>query len=896
MIDGKLRPASADAGQVRRVRIVELARREARLVLIRAPAGYGKTTAMVQLQRSHEQSGTATAWLTLDAGDNDISRFMHCLTEALRRLPQFAGRSAEEDVADATLFGRLARCSQPFVLFFDDMEAVHNKAVLDTLQYLVDQLPACGQLVIGSRTLPELRLARMRARRQLVEVDAWALRFSLAETRELLGLQGHSALAPDDVQRLHVKTEGWIVGLWLASMALEGHPSKSAFIARFSGSSMTVADYLLDDVFRQQGDEARDFLMRTSVLRVLTPPLCEALVPGVDCARMLRELSAHNVMLTPIDAGEGGYRYHSLFASFLQAQLRRHSRYDFAALHEAAARWLETHGRPIQAIDHLLEADRVDRALALISEHMMTLLAQGRMRLLARWFSALPKSALEAHPRLQIVQIWAVCFTRGPSEAMERLQDSGLSDSEEPEVWPLVSSLQPVLLSMMDRYDEACEIGQRSLARLPSQVGFADDVLINIMSHLFATKGLSFDALRLMDSGRQAPVSRRSALNSMYAETMEGMLDLFEGRIHEAQARFHMAIKSSCVSNEGLTYGNAWPGILYAASVYERNDVATAAELLRVYLPMACDAGLAGHMIHGYRMLARIAFDEGDVDECFRLLCELESLGHQRKLPRVVASAHLERSRVQLLQGRAPAAHVELERANSGVWRSVSHLRYLFGNDADDLTLGRLRWEAVAGDARHAALRLAREAADAAAAHHHRRATALRLVHVIALIRCESTESALSLLAQTLRRCATQGFIRLILDEGPTMGMLVGRLAASLNLGDTATTADPLAFYVRELVQAFGGQVDGSHEEDHPPSGASVKATGGVRLLLDPLTQKELHVLRLLADGYSNSAICEKLFVSDSTVRTHLRHINSKLAVGSRAQAVSAARQLGLIR
>ncbi len=898
IIDAKLRPAAAETNQVQRPRIVGLARDEARLILLRAPAGYGKTTAMVQFRRSLEKDGTATAWLTLDAGDNDVARFMRCLTQALRQIPEFANHLTEKAVGDATLIGPLARSSQPFALFLDDAEAVHSRAVFDVLQYLVDQLPACGKVIIGSRTLPGLQLARMRARRQLVEIDAAALCFSLVETQELLGLRGHGKLADGDVRRLHVKTEGWIAGLWLASMALESRQSKSAFIASFSGSSMTVADYLLDDVFRQQSVGVQDFLLRTSVLRVLTPALCEAVVPNVDGSRMLRELSSHNVMVTPIDGEEGSYRYHSLFASFLQSQLRHDRRGDLAALHEAAARWFEANGKPVPAIDHLLEAGLVDRASALISRHMLALLSQGRMRLLARWFEALPGGSLDPHPRMRIVQIWAVCFTRGPAEAMQRLQDSDLPGSEDPEVWPLVSALVPALLSMMDRYDDAYRIGQQSLARLPSEMAFADNALINVMSNVFTVKGLSFEAMQLVDRNRRSPSSRESALTSMHAETMAGMLELVEGRIHEAKARFHTALKISCIDNDGLTYGNAWPGVLYAAMAYERNDIVTAVDLLRVYLPVARDIGLADHMIHGYRMLARIAFGDGDVDECFRLICELENLGYRRQLPRVVASAHLERARIQLLQGRAPAARAELDRASSADWHGASKLR-LFGNDVDDLTLSRLRWEAVAGDARHAALRLAREAAEAVSAQRHRRATALRLVHSIALVRHEGVESAVSLLAQTLRRCAAQGLVRLMVDEGPTMGMLISRLAASLKSDDTAASADPLARYVRELLQAFGLQACEPTEAERSVAGlvgSKPEATRVTTLLLDPLTQKELFVLRLLADGYSNSAICEKLSISDSTARTHLRNINSKLAVGSRTQAVSAARQLGLIR
>jgi LuxR family maltose regulon positive regulatory protein len=920
ILETKLSPPAFVATQVPRAALGEGAAAAAvKLVLVRAPAGFGKTTAMAQMRERMEAQGIATAWLTLDRADNDVSRFLHCLAEAVQRLgveaPRFHGmhgmHSTQGSHGPFDAVAALAAHDSPFTLFLDDFEVVQEPAVLGLVREIVEHLPRRGQIVIGSRSLPDLGLGRLRARGQLMEIDTDRLRFSLEETTAFFALRlAHAApqqathatgaLPPDMLSQLHRKTEGWVAALWLASMALERHGTETGFVERFSGSDRAVADYLAEDVLAHQPKEIRDFLLRTSILRQLDASVCQALCPRVDCAAILERLAASNLFVTRM-GGEGGaggdgdgdaWRYHSLFADFLRAQLVREMPGELERLHLAASGWYESHERPVPAIDHAIEGGDHPHALTLLDSYAAQFLEQGRMRMLARWFSAIPEHQLREHPFLQPISLWATCFTHGPWDAMRQLDKSGCLDSPIAEVRASAHTLVPLLLAMQDRHDEAYEAGRQSLARLPTGLAFADSVLLNAMAHILAVRGDPHEARRLLEVARRE--QGNSSFNRMYTESLAGLFDLHEGRLRQATARLRMAVDSTYATHSAHaasynhSHGNAWAGVLYAGAVYETNQLVQAEHLLNVYLPLARDVGLPDHMILSHVMRSRLAFHAGDIDAAFQALTELEYLGHHRQLPRVVAGAKLERSRMLLLQGNGPASHDELQRADEPALWDRERRQRLPAHDLDYLALARARWDIAFGDARAALAVLDAELHAALACARNRRALTLRVLRALALQRAGDLPGALDQIGVVLQAASQEGFMRLILDEGPAVGALVHRYAAAQQESHAhggQQAGDPiLADYLQRLLQAAGPAPAGEAEA---PSGDAMK---------EPLTRKEIRVLQLLAEGYSNNAMAEKLFVSDSTVRTHLRNINMKLDAKSRTQAVAIARKLGVIR
>lgn len=891
----KLNPPTPAPSQVARAGIWELVRtsQSVRVVLVRAPAGFGKTTAMVQCRAQLQESGVDTAWLTLDSADNDASRFLACLSAAVGAMTADMPAEMASDTAQAGLslgdmalgiMERLANHTSPFALFLDDFETVQEPTVVRLIREILDHLPRRGQLIIGSRGLPDLGLGRLRARGQLLEIESAQLRFSIDETTEFLTRRRQIALREEEVSQLHRKTEGWIAALWLASASLERREGRAEFISRFSGSNQAIADYLAEDVLAHQGQEVRDFLLRTSILRHLNASLCDALLPDSRSADILRRLEASNLFLTPIEGEERTYRYHSLFAGFLRSQLAREMPTAHIGLHRAASRWYESHGRPVPAIDHALEGGNHAHAVELLSVHGESLLEGGRMRLLARWFSMIPPAHTRNSPLLQVMNVWSVCLTRGPWEAMDLLEQAGLAATEDPRVLAHVLALRPMILAMMDRKEEAYALGREALARLPLGHAFADSVLSNEMAYVFSVMGQYQESHRLLDAARRRSGGGVSFFNRMYSESVEGIIDLEEGQLQQATARFRIAVSSTHAVSYRHTGGNAWAGVLYAASLYELNDLDQAEHLLQVYVPLARDAGLADHMIIGYTLLSRIAFLRGDVDQSFHCLAELEYLGHHRQLPRVVASAKLERSRLLAMQGNMPGAREELDRASDPeIWERVRRLR-LPAHDLENDVLADIRLRILSGDAAGTLLRLAGLIAESTAGKRHRRALKLRILLALAQGRSGDQRAALSTMTGVLRATAGEGYIRLLADEGERAGLLVRQAEDALR---SERTGPLFSVYLQKLLQAFGPR---------PAFDAELPAGDGIAGLVEPLTAREIRILALLAEGYSNSALAEKLFVSDSTVRTHLRNINGKLGAQNRTQAVAVARRLGVIR
>lgn len=891
MLASKLHCPASSPSQIIRTRVRDLvcAAKSVKVVLVRAPAGFGKSTMMLQCRAELMANGVDTAWLTLDAGDNDAARFLHCLDAAVTQITGGAARAANEcalapgDMA-LDIMARLTAHPSPFALLLDDFEYVRDPTVLELVRELIGNLPRAGQLIIGARSRPELGLARLRAHGQLLEIDAEQLRFSSEETAQFFTSGRQMPLPDDELASLHRKTEGWAAAIWLASIALERRADRSEFIARFSGTDEGIADYLLEDVLARQPDTIRHFLLRTSILHHMNAALCDAMLGATDSAAMLARLEAANLFLQPIEGGEKSWRYHSLFASFLRQQAAQTLGDQLPALHRAASAWYEAQSRPVPAIDHALEGGNLTHALALLTKYGEQLLEEGRTRLLARWFAAIPVEQLRDRPPLQVIHIWAVSITRGPWEALPLLEASGCAESPDASVRAQVLALRPALYVMTDQFEQASQAGAEAMLSLHLMRPFAESVLINSMALIHCSMGRREQAHQLLDTARHRRGNASQYFHRMYSESIEGIIDMEEGRLRQATARFRLAVNSTHVASYTYANGNAFAGVLYADALYEVNDLKVASHLLNIYVPLIKDSCVVDHIIIGYLRLARIAYSLGDIDLVLQRLSELEYIGYQRELPRVVASATLERSRLYLMQGNRKAAHDELRRADdTAVWDIVRASR-MSAHDLEYIDIGKIRWEIHFGDAGLALLRLEREIALSEAAGRQRRLLQLQLLKSLALQQANQPLQALKQLDDMLRTACREGFQRLIIDEGELAGVLVRQRHLSWR-SESEAQQDPLfADYVQQLLKGFPA----ADADDSPTTGPP----GGT---IDVLTQKEARILELLAEGYSNGALAEKLFISTSTVRTHLRNVYGKLGAESRTQAVAIARRLGMV-
>lgn len=894
----KLRPPLATAFEIQRTEVCEriFNAGAARLVLLRAPAGFGKTTVMLQVRQRFAETGLPQAWLTLDRADNDVGRFLAALTASLEplipalRKVRAAAEQGPDELAFA-LIDTVAAHPAPFALFLDDFEMLQSPVVLGLVQELIEQLPRGAQLVVGSRGVPELGLGRLRARGRLLEVEPTQLRFSEAEVDGFLCTQRGLALQPEDIRRLHRSTEGWAAALWLASVTLEHRDEPGRFIAGFSGSNAAVVDYLVEDVLSRQSEAVRGFLLRTSILAQLTPSLCDAVCGRCDSAAMLRALEQAHLFLIPLQGDHSEYRYHGMFAEFLRAELEKQHAQEVPELHRAAARWFLAAGRPVPAIEHALTAGDLSLALPLLDTHAQPLLDQGRVRLLSRWLDPLLEAGrLEAHPMLQVVHAWAVCLARGPRAAaplLERLESHGGDDSQ---LRAHRLAMRPLLMVLTDRIEEAMPLTAELLAALPSSAAFERGFLEVVLANLAMIAGRYHEALRLVDAARSRQPAHSSGFNFAISEAAEGAVDLTQGRLRKALARLRLAVSAGTVDPSRATNGNAMSGVLLAEALYEADQCERAERLLAVYIPLIRRVGIPDQLIGAHVVMTRIALDQGDTDRAQQLLTELEHIGHRDGLPRVVASARLERVRMLVVDDRLARARAELDRCSDKVlWARVSRLS-LRANEVETYDVALARWSIASGHAAEVVDALRQELDTAERAQRERRALTMRLLLAQALYRSDQRNKAMRVLAKAVRLAAAEGYVRAFLDEGPFVLTLLRELRtvpnALLEAGVAASDTAPMAFVDRLLREPAVAPV---------PAPVAVPVPMPASVASELLTRKEIQVMRLAADGLSNDDIAERLFVAETTVRTHLRNINVKLDARNRMEAIALARRAGLI-
>jgi LuxR family transcriptional regulator, maltose regulon positive regulatory protein len=433
LVASKLVAPAPRAGLIRRADLLSLlqASRQLKLCLVEAPAGSGKTTLLAQWQAA--AGGGRVAWVSLDEGDNDPTRFWVYVVEALRTVEPGVGAAALEalrrptaDLYRAVLPGmlnELSRIGSPLVLVLDDHHLIANPTCHQSLTFFLDHLPDLVHLVLATRVEPPLPVARMRARGELAELRGADLQFTVEEASALLNGSMGLQLADDDVARLMERTEGWSAGLYLAGLSLRGRQDMSAFIAAFQGDNRHVADYLSAEVLERQPAKVREFLLCTSVLKRLCGPLCDAVLEAEGSAGLLVELERSNLFLVPLDDRRGWYRYHHLFGQLLRLELASREPALLATLHRRAAAWHRQAGNLDEAIGHASAAGDFTEAASLIARHWLTYWRRGQRATVARWLDGLPDEAIMGNPPVAYVTAWI----RGYSGASKQQTDDWLA-------------------------------------------------------------------------------------------------------------------------------------------------------------------------------------------------------------------------------------------------------------------------------------------------------------------------------------------------------------------------------------------------------------------------------------------------------------------------------------
>lgn len=852
--------------------------KDASLVLFVAPAGFGKTNAMMQLRDAFKLQGMTTAWWSLDKQDNDPQRLLSFLRDILGSAHQQAPIAA---------YGLSVPISHPLAIFLDDFEAVDGGPLPQIVLNLLGQLPPGSRMVIGSRRKPGMGLAKLKLQGAVLEFNENDLQFSRAQSDQLLqSAMGTAPLSDTNLRLLYEKTAGWPAAVALAGIALgHEHQTSPGLVHQMSATVQPVEEYLSEVVLDHQAQEIREFLLSTSVLHQLDATICQALVPQLNAAYLLQRLMENNLFVSSVPGQIDRWRYHPLFADILRSILKRKKPEDFLRLHLAAASVYESQGQVVPAIDHIIAGGDFPYAARLLAQHAKQLLIDGRIKLLARWLESIPPPVLREHSVLLATHLWVTTFTQGAAQAMHKAEKIAPA-------WPGTDSgaqahhaaLHCSWLFMMDKPHEAGAIGLQALSKMPTAEPYADNVLSVSMAIYFVQDGNRAAANRLLNAARER--QGNTAFMRMFIESAESEQELQDGRLKQAMARLRIAVGATH-SNSGvldITNGNAWAGVLYGVACYEAGDVDQAQRLLSAYLPIVQSVGSHDHLILALVCLSRMAHARGETQEAIRYLAELEHTGATRQLPRLMASAWLERAHTEILAGQAGAAEHALARADlAEVWQEPRPLRRLAHSALDPKTC-QLRWLLHFGDARQALQAINSELAHSRSIQWNLRCISLELLRAAALFRCQQESSALDQMQATLDFAGQQGLVSRVRDEGPIVMQLVDKLLIrERNKG----TDGQLVHYLRHLQNSNASVAAKDHE-----SKATVPESQG---LLSPLTQKEHELLKLLTEGHSNQALAQQLRISESTVRTHLRSIHAKLQVQSRMQAVAKARQLGIV-
>ena len=873
---------------------------ESALTLVSAPAGFGKTTLLADWLATTAAKGRSAAWLSLDQRDNDPALFWTYLVAALKTAAPGVGADALSllqspqppiEAVVATLLNDLSAISNDVVLVLDDYHLIDAREVQDGMAFLLEHLPPQIHLVIAGRADPALPLARLRGRGELIEIRAADLRFTPEEVAAYLNGAMGLALTAQDVAALEGRTEGWIAALQMAALSMQGRDDVAGFIAGFAGDDRYIVDYLAEEVLQRQPEHVQHFLLQTSVLDRLSGPLCDAVTGQNGGKARLAALERGNLFLMPLDDHRRWYRYHRLFADVLQAHLLDERPDDVPELHRRASLWYEQNGEPSEAIRHALAAEDFERAADLIELSIPALRRDRREVTLRRWLEAIPDELVRVRPVLNMGFVGALAVV-GELEGVEgRLRDtermldtpaasSKASEAPSGEIVVVDMDELPRIPSTIEMYRAALALARGDA---PGTVRHAERAiaLAPEEDHLSragaaALMGLAFWGSGDLEAGHRA-----------YAECMAGLwraghvadtfgcaialadIRITQGRLGEALRTYEQALQLGSEQSGSVLRGTADMYVGMSELHRERDDIPAATRDLLRSQELGEHTGLPQNPYRWRVAMARIREAEGDLDGALDLLNEAERLYVSDFFPNV-RPIPATRARVWVAQGRLGEALGWARQRGLFVGDDLSYL-----SEFEHITLARVllaqyaveREARLLDEATGLLERLLRAAEEGA-----RTGSAIEIL-VLRALACQALGDipvALASLQRALTLSEPEGYVRIFIDQGPAMASLL-RAATKQRIAPS---------YVRRLLRAM------SKTEDTAP----VKEG-----LIEPLSERELDVIRLLGTDLDGPDIARHLVVSLNTVRTHTKNIYAKLGVNNRRAAVRRAQELDLM-
>jgi LuxR family maltose regulon positive regulatory protein len=865
------------------------------LTLVSAPAGFGKTTLLTEWLAAGPLDGPSVGWLSLDEADNDPSLFWKYVVAALRSvaggevgagaLSLLESSQAPFDAVLTTLINDLFAVSGQVILVLDDYHVIEAREVHDGVVFLLEHLPPQMHLIIASRADPPFSLARWRGEGGLTEIRAADLRFTPEESATYLDGTVGGVLTMEDVATLDQRTEGWIAALQLVALSMQGRDDLRSFIAGFAGDDRYIVDYLAEEVLQRQTEDVRQFLLQSSILDRLSGPLCDAVTGQANGGATLVTLERANLFLVPLDDRRRWYRYHHLFADVLRAHLLDEQADNVAVLHSRASGWFERSGEPAEAIRHALAAEDFDRA-ANLAELAIRAMAQARQEATMRgWLKVLPAEVVRFRPVLTVGFAGALLLAGEFEGVEERLREAerwlDLTGSEARAAGMVVADEAGFrsLPGTIEAYRAALALVGGDVqstvthARRALELSPAEDHLIRASAA--GVLGLAYWASGDLEAGFQA-----------YSECVEGLrrvghiADIFgcsialadirrtQGRLRDAMRIYEHALQAN-EPDRPVVRGTADMYVGMSELYRERDDLETSSELLVRSKELGDHLGMPQNRYRWLVAMARIREAEGDAGAAVDLLEEAERAYVGDFFPNVrpVAAA---RARSQLLRGEVGEAFAWVRERGLSAHDDLSYLR-----EFEHVTLARVllalhRTERSESSLQDAAQLLDRLLAEAESGGRTGTVIEVLVLQALAHQALGDMPAALASLERAVSLAEPEGYARIFIDEGAPMGFLLRALASQGSAGR----------YARQIL-AISSTTDHDRPSKQP--------------LLDPLSERELDVLRLLRTDLSGPEIARELVVSLNTVRTHQKHIYAKLGVNNRRAAVRQGDELKLL-
>lgn len=864
------------------------------LTLIAAPAGFGKTTIIREWIATSE---IPAAWISLDEGDGDPIRFLTYLVVALQTLISGVGdsmlaalqSSQPMSTSDAliSLLNELSSTEDDFVVVFDDYHAVASASVDVLLALLVEHMPPTMHLVITTREDPALPLARLRARNQLTEIRTADLRFTENEASEFLTHVMGLHLSAEELTALDKRSEGWVAGLQLAALSIQGKADRSACMRSFSGANPFVLDYLLAEVLQKQPESVQQFLLPTSILNRLSGSLCDALLQHEhpSAQGMLETLERANLFVIPLDDERSWYRYHHLFRDLLRQHLsRKYSKEEVAELHIRASVWFEQNGEIGEAFQHAMYAAEVERAARLLESHWLSMDENFQTSTWLGWVNQLPLSVRRLRPVL-LTQIGWSYMDAGNAEASESsLKAAEASLKNPPEALVIIEVEQfrslPARIAIaraynaqvQNRYDDTVKYVEIAQDLMPHDDTFMQAQAAAILSGTYWASGELDRAFGFMSHWVDEAHSAGNVAFAIASSFGKADILIAQGRLHDAMQVYQTALHWAEMykAEQHTAHHHLGLGLLH----YEMGNDQRAAQ----YMQKAFELGQYTSIIDwAYRKRLAQAYlkeAEGDYDAALNLLDEAARVYVRTPIPNLRPVEAI-KARIYLKQNRFDQAHIWASKSGLSLRDQPDYL-----HEFARLTLARIVLADSPNEQQILAVLKLLDAQLKLAQQQNRLCSQIEILTLQALVLHTkgAISQAASALEQALNLAVPEGYLRMFMNEGEAIRLLIDDVRLALG-----SVGQPLFGWLVGFLQPT---------QAHEQTSKSIHSRAEMS---DPLSERELEVLRLIAQGLSNQEITQTLVVALSTVKGHNLRIFAKLHAKNRTEAVARARAYGLL-